>query len=63
MWLEISKSGFVQQMIHNVFPLSFICTVSHVPVVELCKILPHAIFVSDATSVYQKYVTPRFTSM
>lgn len=32
-------------MIHSVFPLLFICTVSHISVVELCEILPQAIFI------------------
>lgn len=41
----MSNFGFVQQMIHSVFPLLFICTESHITVVELCKILPQAIFV------------------
>lgn len=45
--MEISKLGFFQQMIHSVFPLLFICAVSHITVVELCEILPQSVFISS----------------
>lgn len=41
--LESSKFGFVQQMIHSVFPLLFICTLSHIG----CAKLPGASFISS----------------